>query len=106
MVADFLEMAGFEVTFLGANVPTASLEQLVRERPPRLLALSASTTASLSTLRRVVAAVRRAAGNRVPLAVGGWALRDRPAVVRRLGAELHARDAGAAAVAAQQLLRG
>lgn len=106
MVADFLDMAGFDVIFLGANVPTASLERLVRERPPRLLALSASTTASLGSLRRAIAAVRRVSGEHVPLAVGGRALLGRPGLAGRLGVELHAPDAGAAALAARRLLGG
>src|SRR5207302_9044196 len=42
MVADFLEMAGFDVNYLGANVPAESLAELVRERRPDLLALSAT----------------------------------------------------------------
>jgi methanogenic corrinoid protein MtbC1 len=106
MVADFFEMAGFTVSFLGANVRTSCLEQLVSERPPRLLALSASTTASLGVLRRAITTVRRAAGRRVVIAVGGRALLDRPILARRFGADLHARDAGAAAAAARRLLEG
>ena len=106
MVADFLEMSGFQVSFLGANVATATLEQLVRERPPRLLALSATRTASLVALQRAVAAVRRLAGEQTLIAVGGQALRERPTTVRRLGAHLYARDAGAAAAAACRLLGG
>src|SRR5207244_11308049 len=57
MTADFLEMAGFEVRFLGANVPTETLAELVRQRPPQLLGLSTSTTSSVGALRGAIAAV-------------------------------------------------
>jgi methanogenic corrinoid protein MtbC1 len=104
MVADFFEMAGFDVTFLGANVPTDGLVRLVHERPPRLLALSASTSASLGPLRRTIAAVRRVAGKQVALAAGGRALLQRPGLARRLRVDLHARQAADAAVAIRRLL--
>lgn len=105
MVAHFLEMVGFNVTFL-RSASIAELEQLIRERPPHLLALSATTTASLRTLQRTVAAVRRVAGKQVPIAVGGRAILERPTFFRRLAAQMHARDADGAATAACRLLRG
>jgi methanogenic corrinoid protein MtbC1 len=93
MVADFLEIAGFDVRFLGANVPATSLAEFVRERPPDLLALSATTSANLTGVRRTVVAVRRVLGDRVPLAVGGQVFQRRPALGRQLGVDLHAGDA-------------
>ena len=71
MVADFLEIAGFEVRFLGGNVPTESLVDLIQERPPQLLALSATTTSNLAALRRAVKAVSAVARGRVLVAGGG-----------------------------------
>jgi methanogenic corrinoid protein MtbC1 len=104
MTADFLEMAGFEVSYLGANVPTASLTELVRHRPPHLLALSATAPSSVATLRRAVAAVRRVSEGGVPLAVGGQVFRHRPELARQLAADVHARDARAATTAIHRLL--
>jgi methanogenic corrinoid protein MtbC1 len=86
IAADFLEMAGFEVRFLGANVPTAGLVELVHRRPPDLLALSASTTATLAALRRAIVAVRGIAGDRVPVLVGGRVFAHRPELPGQLGA--------------------
>lgn len=74
MVADLLEMAGFDARFLGANVPTASLVEAVRSEAPHLLVLSATLTANLAALREAVAAVRAAVGARVVVTVGGQAL--------------------------------
>jgi methanogenic corrinoid protein MtbC1 len=93
MVADFLEMAGFDVTFLGANVPADSLAEFLRDRPPHLLALSATVSTSLPALRRTIAAVRSITGTRVPIAAGGRVLMRTPGLGRRLGLDLHARDA-------------
>jgi len=71
IMADFLEMAGFTVHFLGANVPTETLAELVRQRPADGLALSATATQSLGPLSRTIAAVRAAAGPDFPVFVGG-----------------------------------
>jgi len=94
MVADFLEMAGFEVAYLGANVPVENLVALVRERRPDLLALSATSGRCLAALRRAVAAVRAVGDGRIPIAAGGQVFLRRPDLNRRLGIDIHARDAG------------
>src|SRR4051794_10664616 len=44
VAADFFEMAGFDVRFLGASVPHDTLVASVRESPPDLLVLSAAMT--------------------------------------------------------------
>jgi methanogenic corrinoid protein MtbC1 len=100
MVAHFLETAGFEVLLLGANVPDGSLVEFVRERSADLLALSATTSCSLTALRETITQLRSAAGDGVAIAAGGQALSRRPGLARRLGADLHARNARDMAVAA------
>src|SRR5438552_814216 len=94
MVADFLEMAGFEVAYLGANVPDEHLAQLVRERRPDLVALSATTTSHAPALRRAIGVVRAVEGSRIPIAAGGQLLVRKPDLGRRLGIDIQARDAG------------
>lgn len=105
IVSDLLEMAGFEVCFLGANVPTESLVELVRRRPPHLLALSVAADSNLPALRRAVAAVRSVTRDRVRIAVGGQALVRKPSLVKRLGVGIHARDARGTVAAVRQLFK-
>ncbi|HTD58914.1 MAG TPA: cobalamin-dependent protein, partial [Solirubrobacteraceae bacterium] len=104
MVADFLEMAGFDVRFLGGNVPTESLVALVEEQPPQLLALSATTTSNLATLRRAVGAVSEAARSRVPVAAGGQVFAWQPRLRKELDIAVDASDPGELVRAAQALL--
>lgn len=92
MASDFLEMAGFDVRFLGANVPTAHLVRMVREQTPDLLALSVSMTYHLPALRTALEQVR-AAAPRLPIAVGGLAFTWAPGLERELGASFHGKDA-------------
>ncbi|RKG97112.1 cobalamin-binding protein [Corallococcus sp. CA053C] len=72
MASDFLEMAGFDVRFIGANVPADHLARLVRESPPDLLALSVTMPFHLPQLRDAVSKVRQVAPN-LSIAVGGLA---------------------------------
>jgi len=102
VVADFLEMGGFDVHFLGANVPADTLAELVGRRPPDLLALSATTSTSVAELRRAVAAVRSVAGDRIPIVAGGQVFQRTPALGLQLGIDLHAGDARGMAAAARR----
>ena len=78
VAADFLEMAGFDVQYLGANVPTADLVKLVVANPPAFVALSATMPANLAAMQDAVRRLCEATDNRVPVAVGGTALAAAP----------------------------
>jgi MerR family transcriptional regulator, light-induced transcriptional regulator len=105
MIADFLDSGGFDVRYLGADVPTKDLVELVKSEPPDILALSSTTPASLPALRAAVAAVRAAVGDRVAVAAGGQVFTTVPDLARELGIELHAADAGAIVERARRFLR-
>ena len=92
MASDFLEMAGFDVRFLGANVPTGHLVRMVQAQTPDLLALSVSMTYHLPALRTALEHVR-AVAPRLPLAVGGLAFTWVPGLERELGVSFHGKDA-------------
>lgn len=91
--ADFFEMAGFEVRYLGASMPTDRLVALVREDPIDLLVLSVTMSFHLDTLREAVYRTREAAGDGLRVAVGGQAFTWVPSLVENLGAEIYGRDA-------------
>lgn len=81
IASDLLEAGGFNVTFLGANVPTRDLvTQLVKTRPDAL-ALSVTMTFHLSNVRAALADVRRAMGPAFPILLGGEAVVATPIVV-------------------------
>jgi methanogenic corrinoid protein MtbC1 len=105
MVADFLEMAGFAVRFLGANVPTDDLVAFVREDSPELLALSTTMRTNLGALRRTITAVREGVGTRVRIAAGGQVFARTPALWQRLAVDIRVNDVCELATAARQLLR-
>lgn len=102
MASDFLEMAGFEVRFLGANVPTDHLVREVLEVKPNLLALSVTMTYHLPSLRAAVAAVREVSPL-LPMAVGGLAFTWAPGVEAELGVPFFGKDARELVASACQL---
>jgi methanogenic corrinoid protein MtbC1 len=93
ITADFLEMAGFDVRYLGANVPTDTLVGTVREDPPDLLVCSVTMTFHIDSLRQMLLQAREAATSGLRLAVGGRAFNWAPGLVGQVGADIFGRDA-------------
>lgn len=75
MVADLSEMEGFDVTLLGANVPTRSLVQLVQETLPDIVVLSVTMAFNLPSLLDAVSRIREVVGDQPRIIAGGQALR-------------------------------
>lgn len=103
VASDFLEMAGFDVRFLGANVPTEHLVREVLAVKPDLLALSITMTYHLPALRAAIREVR-AAAPLLPMAVGGFAFTWAPGVEAELGVPFFGKDARELVASACRLL--
>lgn len=72
MVSDAFETLGWDVSFLGTDVPTAALIQQVDSERPELLCLSLSLPAHLPLACGILERMRAELGNRCPvLLVGG-----------------------------------
>jgi MerR family transcriptional regulator, light-induced transcriptional regulator len=93
LLADALDLAGYDVRFLGADVPLEALARMVGTEQPDLLALSVTMLFNLQSLRETLRAVRKSGGDAVPIAVGGHAVSESGACARELGVELVATDA-------------
>ncbi len=81
MLSLLLRRHGFDVIYLGANVPLRSLEKTLQETKPKLVILTAqqlSTAADLQKMAEVLA------DNRIPLAYGGSVFATRPALVTKI----------------------
>jgi methanogenic corrinoid protein MtbC1 len=92
LVADALDLAGFEVRYLGASVPHGALLQMLDAERPDLLVLSVTMTFNVPQLRAAVARVREHWPT-LPLAVGGGACAFSPSLAAELGADLGGEDA-------------
>lgn len=92
LVADALDLAGFDVRYLGASVPHDGLLQIIATEKPDLLVLSATMTFNVPQLRTAVARVRERWAT-LPLAVGGGACTLSPGLAAELNADLAGADA-------------
>lgn len=104
LVTDALDLAGFSVRFLGANVPTESLLTMLGSEPPDLVALSATMTFHAPALRAAVGAIRDRFGRTLPIAVGGGAFLWSQTLATDLDAEITARNAAELVLEAARLL--
>ncbi len=74
MVADTLEMAGWDTLFLGANTTTEELKSEIKSEHPDLLALSLSMYHNLSGLTEAVRGIRYDFQD-LPIVTGGYGFR-------------------------------
>ncbi|MFL6624460.1 MAG: B12-binding domain-containing protein [Sulfurifustis sp.] len=97
MVAHMLRAAGWQVIFLGANVPAVAVIESLEQTQARLLCLSISTAWHLDEAADVISAVRRTfARPPVKIVAGGYVLNRVPDIWSRIGADAYAADARAA----------
>jgi methanogenic corrinoid protein MtbC1 len=87
--ADFLEMEGFDVRFLGADVPSESLAKMVAKEKPDVVVLSMTLPIHRNGLQSAVEAVRAVAPS-VHIVAGGKAFSWDP----KLGGGLDLFDTG------------
>ncbi|MGZ5978585.1 MAG: cobalamin B12-binding domain-containing protein [Isosphaeraceae bacterium] len=105
VVADGLELAGWDVRYLGADTPTRSLVQLVRDERPNLVGLSASMPHHLRSAREAIACLRDELDEARPaVLLGGLAINQFSPLATMLGADATGPDARSAMEAAAQLV--
>lgn len=93
MVAYCLEGDGWDVRYLGANLPGEDLVAFVRADPPDLLCLSVTMAFNLGSVKKIIKGVRAETSlARTKVLVGGQALLGTPSLVHDLGADAFAAD--------------
>ncbi|ABZ84468.1 b12-binding domain containing protein [Heliomicrobium modesticaldum Ice1] len=107
MVADFLEMDGWDTYYLGASTPAANVVQALRDNNAQVLALSATMTFHVRNVEDMIRVVRAAkdVGN-VKIMVGGYPFNIEKDLWRQVGADAYAADALAAVDTANRLVTG
>jgi len=97
MVADFMEMDGWDVTFLGANTPASELLNLLKQYKPFVLALSVATVFNLESARQMIQMIHDDLETRsIKVMVGGLAFNGMPQLWQTIGADGFAADAESA----------
>jgi MerR family transcriptional regulator, light-induced transcriptional regulator len=105
MVADLLEMDGWDVTFMGANTPEEDLIAFLVSEPPDLLGISVSMVFNLAKIQELVAHIReRPELKTLRILVGGPGIGGMASVGQSIGADGWAKDAREAVAVARQWL--
>lgn len=104
VAADFFEMSGYDVRFLGANVPVESLAAMVAETYADVVVLSVVMAFNLPGLRDAVRAIRSLPGVSPRIIVGGPALESVPELADELHIDLWGVSITDAIVTARNLL--
>ena len=92
MVADVLEADGWNVRFLGTQLPHRDILDAVAEHEPRLVGISAAIVANMEAVADLISALRERFDSDMRIIVGGAAFRFEASVWRELGADGHGRD--------------
>jgi len=104
MVADAFALAGWDVHFLGANVPSDALIDHAQRWRPHLLGLSASLPQHVRELRQVTGGLRQLMGDSCPhLLIGGLGLNASLLAGEQFDAAAWISDPAAAVIAGEQL---
>lgn len=104
LVADELDVAGFDVRFLGASVPLDALLSFIAREDPDLLVISATMAFHADNVRTAVRRIRAIAPG-LPIAVGGQLCEWVDSLGRELELDLSGCDAAELVLGAKALLR-
>jgi methanogenic corrinoid protein MtbC1 len=92
MVANSLELDGWEVEYLGANMPQEDLLDFVHAYQPDIVALSAALASNLTAVQSVIQHILAWPGKRPKIMVGGLAFQGVSGLAQQLGADGQAQD--------------
>lgn len=91
MVADYFLLAGFDVTFVGANTPIETIIAALETIRPDYVAVSVTNYYNLVALRKVLERIKEASTEGSVIIVGGSAFDANPGLAEELGADRHLR---------------
>jgi methanogenic corrinoid protein MtbC1 len=105
MVADFFEMEGWDVYYLGANMPAEDVANIVNDEQADLLAISVSLNGHVKHARNLIDVVRASPiGPDIKVMVGGHPFNRAPEMYETVGADLTALNAREAVQQAAEVL--
>jgi methanogenic corrinoid protein MtbC1 len=92
MLADALEADGWNVRFLGSQLPMKDVLAFVKAHETDMIALSVTMLFNLQKAAQFIDDVRREHDSRIRIVVGGSAFRGHPTLWREIGADGSAQD--------------
>ena len=90
MIADLLELEGWEVTYIGSHVPVLSMIKAIEIKKPNIIAFSITMSYHIEAAKNAIAALRSYFYSRVPrIIVGGMAFKNSKDPCEETGADFY-----------------
>jgi MerR family transcriptional regulator, light-induced transcriptional regulator len=94
IVADVLEASGWDVRFLGTNVPHRDILRAIEKHSANVVGISVMMLFNVPLLINLIESIHRAFGREnLRVVIGGGAFRSRPGIWKETGAQGFAQDA-------------
>jgi MerR family transcriptional regulator, light-induced transcriptional regulator len=93
MVADFFELAGWHVFYLGANMPSYNIVDTLLEKKADILGISAAMASSVNKVEKIIKKVRASDAACTKIIVGGFGFNRDPGLAKLVGADSFAASA-------------
>jgi methanogenic corrinoid protein MtbC1 len=105
IVADFLELDGWKVSYFGANTPSVDIVRSARTFRPDLVFISATMITNVKHARRLIGMIAKDEGLRdTRTVVGGYPFNIDKRLWEKIGADAYAEDAREAVTVARRLV--
>ncbi|MEI7434801.1 MAG: cobalamin-dependent protein [Methanomicrobiales archaeon] len=105
IVADFLEMDGWDTYYIGSNSPSNSVIQAVRERKVSIVAISSTMSFHIPQVYSLIKALRSSPDTKeVAIIIGGYPFNIMPDLWKKVEADAYAPSAEAAVSLADWLI--
>lgn len=93
MIVDFFEISGWDSYFLGSNIPIDNVVEHLNNHPTNILAISATTSAHLIDVKKLVKAVKNnLSTSHIKIIVGGKVFNETPNLWKLIDADGYAFD--------------
>lgn len=93
MVADVLEFNGWDVRFLGVNVPHKTILQMIEKHEPQIVGISATMIVNVPAVQRLIQDIKSLnPESSLRILIGGSAFRFLPDICQDIGADGFASD--------------
>ncbi len=105
MVADLFELDGWDTYYLGANMPSSSIIEIMKQTNSRLLVLSATLPLHVHKVKALIKEIKNdSLCKDMKIMVGGYPFNIDKQLWEKVGADMYAPDAKTAVRVANQLI--
>lgn len=94
MITDFLELKGYNVIYLGSNVPVQSLLDAIKIEKPELIIISVTISCHIDSAKYMIEAIKNCFWKNPPkIIIGGYAFENNKKVLEATDADYYGLDA-------------